>query len=165
MRRLDAALVGAEQPALHKRCDAVHGGEQLVRLLARRPDRLGPVLVILAAGRAVARKPIGDHHRAGFHVGEHELPQCGAGDIGDHLQPTAAKPTADLLDSHLDHHLPLSAAPAYARLGTAEKRLVGLHDPAQPLAARAHHRRAVAVQHRPCRLLRADPQRPLEPKR
>ena len=27
VRRLDAALVGSEQPALHERGDAVHGGE------------------------------------------------------------------------------------------------------------------------------------------
>jgi len=98
-------------------------------------------------------------------VVEHERPQRRAGDVGDHLQPTAAKRAAVLLDSHLDHHLPLSAAPADPGLGPTEERLVDFYDPAQPLAAGAHHRCAVAVQHRPRRLLGADPERPLQPQR
>jgi len=143
----------------------VHAREELVRLLAGRTDRLGLMRVVLAARRPVAREPIGDHDRARLNVVEHERPQRRTGDIGDHLQPTAAERTTVLLDSHLDHHLPLSAAPAHPRLGPAEERLVDLDDPAQPLATRTHHRGAVAVQHRPRRLFGADPERPLEPER
>jgi len=136
-----------------------------VRLLAGRADRLRLVCVLLAAGGPVARHPVGDHDRARLHVVQHERPQGRAGDIDDHLQPAAAKPPTDLLDGHLHHHLALGAPSAHSRLGAAEQRLVSLDDPRQPLAPTSHHRRAVAVQHRPRRLLRAEPERPLQAQR
>ena len=147
-----------------ERGDAVHGGEQLVRLLARRPDRLGLVLVSLARG-AVARKPIGDHRRAGLDASEHELPHRRAGNVGNHLQSAASQSAALALDRDFDHHLSQRAAPTDPWLWPAEERLVDLDRSAQPLPTRTHHRSAVPMQHRPRRLLRADPERPLQPER
>jgi hypothetical protein len=48
---LDAALVGAQQSALHQGRDAMHAGEQLVGVGARRGDRLGLMGVLLPTGR------------------------------------------------------------------------------------------------------------------
>ena len=56
-------------------------------------------------------------------------------------------------------------APVNAALDPADVRLVDLDVTRQPLAAGTHHRRPVAVQHRPRRLVGAQPERALHPER
>ena len=88
------------------------------------------------------------------------------GDVGHALHPDAPEPLG-LRDLHRDRdeRLRLSFPPGSSLLGAADVGLVDLNQPAQSFAARAHHRLAVAVQHRPCRLIGAQPQRALQAQR
>ena len=103
-----------------------------MRLLAGRTDRLGPVLVLLAACRPIARESVGNHDRAGLHVGEHELPQRRPGDVLDHLQSAAAERATVPLDGHLDR----SPSPAHRGHGRrAQDRQGTSHRPPRTLGA------------------------------
>src|SRR5665811_1902108 len=51
------------------------------------------------------------------------------------------------------------------RLAAAEERLIDLNIASEPVPARAHHHRAIAVQHRPCGLIRTEPHLALQLRR
>jgi hypothetical protein len=56
----DGELLGAEQPALRERGDALHAGQQLMGLQARGTNRLGLVAVLASPRGQVARPPVAD---------------------------------------------------------------------------------------------------------
>jgi hypothetical protein len=87
-------------------------------------------------------------------------------DIIDALQSNAPETLGVLdLDRDRDDRLGSGLPAVDSGFDTADVRLVDLDQAGQSLAAWAHHRRAVAVQDRPRRLVRAQPERPLDAQR
>src|SRR6266508_6967656 len=81
--------------------------------------------------------------------------------------PTSTKPLRfPSLHGHADQGL-LASLPAATEPGflAADEGLIDLDSPGEPLAAGAYENRAQPVQHRPRRLVGADPQCPLEAQR
>jgi hypothetical protein len=93
---------------------------------------------------------------------QQERSQRGGARIVNDLHATTAQRPSDLLNSDHDQRLAQGAASPASGLGAADDRLVDLDDRAQPVAAGADHRGAVAMQHRPRGLLRADPEHMLQ---
>jgi hypothetical protein len=87
-------------------------------------------------------------------------------DIGDVLEPDPPESlgTHDL-HSDRDDRLGLRLAPADTALQATDVPLVDLDVTAQPLTMRTNHRDPIAMQHRPRGLVRAQPERALNPQR
>ena len=123
MRVPDAALVGAEQPALQQARDAMHARHHNVRgvaLLAH--DR--PVVLVAALGSVPVRLPsVGVHSGAGSHRLVDERQQALGGDVGHMLKPNPPKSLGILISTAIatialvcvfaPTHLALHARPAY----------------------------------------------------
>jgi len=89
-------------------------------------------------------------------------PRRGSARVVDDLHPTAPEASPPLLDRDLHQDLPERAAAWDARLWTSEARLVSLDGARQPVPARTDYRGAVAMEHRPRGLVRADLEHPLQ---
>ena len=87
-------------------------------------------------------------------------------DIVDALQSNPPETLGVLdLDSDRDDRLGVGLPAEDPTLNPAQICLVDLDVPRQPLAAGTHHRRPIAVQHRPRRLVGAQPERSLDAQR
>ena len=92
---------------------------------------------------------------AGLDVGVQERGETDRAGVGDDAEPGPTEADFVELDSAREQHLPECSAARHARLGAAQERLIDLHVATQPVPARPHHHRPVAVQHHPRRLVGA----------
>ena len=167
VRGVNRALVGAQQPPLAQRGDAVDCGQQAVRVLSSCAGRLlvdGPVLISLAADGPVRGPAVGDDLRPRLDVLPDERGQRVTAGVIERRHPAAAD-AFRLANLHGDPGKDLLAAlPAAAQTGllAADVGLIDLDRAGQPAPSRADQRRAQPVQHRPRRLIGADLQRPLQ---
>jgi hypothetical protein len=91
-----------------------------------------------------------------------ERDQAVPGEIVDALQPNTPETLGLLdLDRDRDDRLGVGLPAEHAALDPTQVCLVDLDEAGQSLAAATDHRAAVAVQHRPRRLVGAQPNRPL----
>lgn len=124
------------------------------------------VLVAVVGHRPVGLPPVGVDSRARLDRALDERDQAVLRDIIDALQSNAPETLGVLdLDRDRDDRLGSGLPAVDSGFDTADVRLVDLDQAGQSLAAGAHHRRAVAVQDRPRRLVRAQPERPLDAQR
>src|SRR6266508_6639350 len=171
---IDAALVGSEQPALEQRGDAVAGGQLAVRGLAvARLVEADLLVPVAGGGEAVVAVPaVGLKDRlaepvvfvgeAGGDVPLYEPGQRVGADVRDPFESCAAKAhRLVLFDRDRDDRLVRLTAPLRASAGPADVALVEL-DHAVEQAARRAHRAPQLVQHRPRRLIRAEPEPTLQ---
>ena len=167
MRLVHRSLVGAQQPPLGQRGDAVHGGQQLTGILAAGAGSTlaAPLVHIAQAVQPVVAHPgVGDHGAARLDGAGDERAQRFSRGISQHRHPAAADP---LRRGHFhrdggEYLLAFGPAAAQPRLLPADERLVHLHRPGQPVPARPHQHRPQPVQHRPRGRVGADLQRPLQ---
>ena len=168
--RGDPGSVGTQQPPLGQRGDPVNRGQQHAGVL---PAVLGGALaapvvdVAEPLQPAVALPAVGDDSRARFDVIGDEQVQRGSRCVGERCHSTPAEPCR-LPDLHRDAGQDLLApgpAAAQPRLLTADVGLIHLHHPRQPVPPRAHQHRPQSMQDRPCGLVGAHLQRPLQAQR
>jgi len=160
------ALVSAEQPPLAQRGGTVHRGQQLVGLPAGAGDRARLVDEPVPARRGVGRPAVGDHGGAGFDCPDEELAQRLRAGVGDDAHP--GPPVAAWFPQlHRDHHQRLAQRAASRRSGllAADEGLIDLDAAGQYLTAGPDHRGPEAVQHRPRRLVGAQPEQSLHRQR
>jgi hypothetical protein len=102
----DCSLVGAEQPALGERGNAVHTRQEAVCLLAG--DNVTLVDIVVLRRRTVGLEAVGDDRRAFFDMVDQEPVQGVCGEVRDRRHATATEgPRVFALDS--DHHQGLLA--------------------------------------------------------
>ena len=104
--------------------------------------------------------------RSGLDGAFDERDQAVLGNVVDASQPNSPETLGLLdLDRDRDDRLGVGLPAEHAPFNATQVCLVDLDPAGQTLAAGADHRAAVAVQHRPRRLVGAQPERPLDPQR
>jgi len=162
----DRALVGAEQPPLQQRGDAVYARHDHVRRVAGGADAGRFVVVAVLGDRPVAGPSVGLHRGAGRDRLAHERHQARPGDVGDLREPDPAV-AAGFVQLQGDGHdgLGVGLTARYTLLLATDVGLVDLDQTRQQVTVRAHHRSAQLVLDRPRGLVAAQPEDPLEPER
>ena len=122
-----------------------------------------PLVLIATVGHGPVRlPPVRVDGRSRLDRALDERDQAVLGDIVDTLQSNPPETPGVLdLNSDRDDRLGIGLPAEHTTLDPTQVRLVDLDVPGQPPAARSHHRRPVAMQHRPRRLVGHQPQRPL----
>src|SRR5262245_28497174 len=159
------ALVGAEQPALEERRDAVGARHDDVGGVAAGGD--ARLFVDEAGGceSAVALPVVGVDDDSGRDCAGDEVRQDRRGTVWDTGEPDPAAGTAwaRLDRDRDDRSIEERAAAESARLGGADRGLVDFDLAREPVAARSHHRPAQLGQQRPGALVASQAERPLQP--
>src|SRR5680860_1376623 len=163
---LDGALVAAKQPALEQTCDAVGAGHRDVRGIAAVGHHDPFVGVAVIGQREIGAPFVGADPRPRLHSCLHEPDQARLRDIRDALQSDAPKALrVEHLDGDRDPRFRLGLPAPGPVLMPADVALVDFDAAGESFAIGADHRDAEAVQHHPCGLVAAKPQRALKPER
>src|SRR6266536_1374400 len=155
--RADRSLVGAEQPALEQRGNAVRARHHDVGRVAAGGDARRLMDEAGCGESAVALPAIGVDDSAGRDSAADEVAKDGAGAIADAGEPEPAAGAARTrLDRDRDDRPVGERAPSEpSRRGGADRGLVDFDLAGKPVSTRTHHRPAQLVQQRPGRLVAA----------
>lgn len=171
MRVINRALMGSKQPPLGQRGNAVHCGQQIVRVLFA----CGPSGALAARFVTIAElvqtpvplPAVRDDRRARFDVIRDEGMERGRRCVRQRCHSAPAVPLR-FLDLHRDtgqYLLALRTAAGQSCLVATDVGFINLNDPGKPFTSGAHQHRSQPMQHRPHRLVGADLQRPLQAQR
>ena len=161
----NAALVSAEQPALQQARDTVHARHHDMRGIALLAHDRALVLVAALRELPIRLPAVGVDRRAGLDRLVDEWQQAIGGDVGHMLEPDPPESLGCLISTAIATIALVSVLRPSTPPSTREVPLVDLNVTREPLATRADHRRAIAVQHRPRGLVGTQPERTLNPER
>ena len=161
--RMTDAVVGPPQPGLEVSEHPVDSREDSARHSGIGALDACSVAIAHRPKGVVASEAIGEHDRAGRDVRRDKSDQGPRRDVSDHLQANASRGSAsDFHRAHNDSLVNDLPSATQASFRPSDIGLIDLDPVLEELPVGVHHRAAELVQHRPCCLVAAQPQLPLE---